>query len=145
MPEYAFQELTKFNQPAPAEPQHSPHPWVTPVYSSRQQQTPNETSKAPLFNKEGTQCVQSITTTFLHYGCAVDPCILPALNEIASKQSKPTTNTTIKFDMLMDYLHTNPNTFIWYHASDMILKIVSDAAFLVLTQAQILEAAIYHL
>ena len=32
-----------------------------------------------------------------------------------------------------------------YHASDMILKIFSDGAFLVLPQAQIRSAAIYHL
>ena len=114
--------------------------WVTPVYRSRQHQTPHqtpkETSKDPLLNKDGTQCVQSITITFLHYGCAVDPCILPALNEIASEQSKPTTDTIIKFDMLMDYLRTNPDAIICYQTSDMILKIVSDAAFLVLPQEQ---------
>ena len=45
----------------------------------------------------------------------------------------------------MDYLHINPGAVIFYHASDTILKIVSDAAFLVLTQAQSRAAAIYHL
>ena len=112
MPGYIIQALTKFNHPVPEKPQHASHPWVTPVYGSHQQQTPKETSNYPLLNKDGTQCVHSITGISLHYGCAFDPYILPALNEIASKQSKPTTNTTIKFDMLMDYLHTNPNTFI---------------------------------
>ena len=42
----------------------------------------------------------------------------------------------------MDYLHTNPDTVICNHASDMILKIVSDASFLALPQAQIRAAAI---
>ena len=45
----------------------------------------------------------------------------------------------------MDYLHTNLIAVINYHASDMILKIFSDGAFLVLPQAQIRSAAIYHL
>ena len=47
--------------------------------------------------------------------------------------------------MLMDYLQTNPDAVIWYHASDMIIKIVSDAAFLVLPQARSQSAAIYDL
>ena len=46
--------------------------------------------------------------------------------------------------MLMDYLHTNPDAVI-YHASDIIIKIVSDAAFLVLPQARSQSAAIYDL
>ena len=45
----------------------------------------------------------------------------------------------------MDYLHTNPNAVIRYHAHDMILKVVSDAAFLVLPKSRSRAAAIYHL
>ena len=45
----------------------------------------------------------------------------------------------------MDYLHTNPNADICYHASNMILKVVSDAAFLVLLKSRSHAAAIYHL
>ena len=47
--------------------------------------------------------------------------------------------------MLMDYLHTNPNAAIRYHASDMILKFVSDAAFFVLPKPHSRAAAIYHI
>ena len=47
--------------------------------------------------------------------------------------------------MLMDYLNTNPNALIFYHVSDIILKIFSDSVLLVLTQAQSRSAAIYHL
>ena len=47
--------------------------------------------------------------------------------------------------MLIDYLHTNPNEAIRYHASDMILKVVSDSAFLVPPKSCSRAAAIYHL
>ena len=47
--------------------------------------------------------------------------------------------------MLMDYLHTNPHAAILYHASDMILKVVSDAAFLILPKARSRAADIYPL
>ena len=45
----------------------------------------------------------------------------------------------------MDYLHNNPKAFIIYHASDMILRIFSDSALLVLPQERSIAAAIYHL
>ena len=73
MPDYVIRALAKFNHPAPEKPQHAPHPWVTPVYGARQQQTPKETSKTPLLDKEGNQRVQFITGKLLHYGHAVDP------------------------------------------------------------------------
>ena len=45
----------------------------------------------------------------------------------------------------MYYVNTNSEDIIGYHASDMILKIVSHAALLVLHQAQIRASAIYYL
>jgi hypothetical protein len=91
-------------------------------------QSPTPISTAPLLDKQGNNRIQSISGTFLYYGRACNPCILPDLNEIASEQAKPTTDTIPKTDMLMDYLHTYPNAVIRYHASGMILKITSDAA-----------------
>ena len=45
----------------------------------------------------------------------------------------------------MDYLHTHPNAVIRYHASNMILYIESDAAYLVLPQARSCVASIFYL
>ena len=45
----------------------------------------------------------------------------------------------------MDYLHTKPNAAIRYHASDMILKVVSDAALLVLPKDRSHASFIYHI
>ena len=45
----------------------------------------------------------------------------------------------------MDYIATYPNCFIRYHASDMILSIDSDAAYLVLPGARSRIAGYYHL
>jgi hypothetical protein len=81
----------------------------------------------------------------MYYGCGVDPCILVALNEIATEQAAPTTDTASQTDMLMDYLHTYPNAVIRYHASDMILKTTVDAADLVQPKARSCAAVHYHL
>ena len=136
---------SKIKSPSSRKSLHAPHLWVIPVYISRQQQTPKGASKDPLLDKDGPQRIHSITIKFLHYGRAFNPCILPALIEISSKQDKTNTDRAIKCDMLMDYLHTNPDAFNCYHTSDMILKIVSDSAFLVLPQAQSLSTVIYQL
>ena len=45
----------------------------------------------------------------------------------------------------MDYLHTHPNAVVQFHASDMILYIKSDAAYLVLSQARSCVASIFNL
>ncbi len=47
--------------------------------------------------------------------------------------------------MLMDYLYTYPNAVICFHARDMILKICSDAAYLVLPKAKSRLAVHCHL
>ena len=45
----------------------------------------------------------------------------------------------------MDYVHTYPNTYIRFYASDMILDIDSDAAYLVAPKARSRVAGYYHL
>ena len=45
----------------------------------------------------------------------------------------------------MDYLHTYPNVYLRYYASDMILHIDSDAAYLVLPKARSRIAGFYQL
>jgi hypothetical protein len=149
MPDYVDRALKKFNYPPPSQKQHAPHKSVEPVYGSRQPQLLTPLSKAPfqgpLLDKHGTVRIQSISRNFLYYGRACDPCILPALYKLASEQASPTTDTIAKADMLMDYLHTYPNAIIRYHASNMILKITSDAAYLVQPKARSRAAVHYHL
>ena len=143
-PGYVIRALKMINHPTPSKPQHAPHTWIEPTYGSRRQQPPTDQSSAPLLDEKETKRVQSISGTFLYYGRGVDPYILPTLNKIASEQSKPTTDTSEKCDMLIEYLHTNPNAAIRYHASNMILKVISDAAFLVLPKSRSHASAIYH-
>ena len=43
--------------------------------------------------------------------------------------------------MLMDYLHYHPNAILRYYASDMILQVETDSAYLVLPKARSRAAA----
>jgi hypothetical protein len=145
MPGYVTCALSKFQNPAPKRSQHALHQWIEPVYGSKQQQKSTEVTGAAPLDATGTKRVQSVNGTFMYYCRAVDPCILVALNEISTEQANPTTATRGKTDMLMDYLHTYPNAAIRFYASDMILKICSDAAYLVLPKTKSRVTVHYHL
>ena len=54
--------------------------------------------------------------------------MIPALKEISTQQSKPTTHTITKCNRLLDYAETYPNAAIRYHESNMILHGDMDAA-----------------
>ena len=68
--------------------------------------------------------------SLLYYACAVDMTILYVLSEIASHQAKPTQRKMERAKQLLDYMHTHPNTKIWYWASAMVLNVHSDAFYL---------------
>ena len=57
--------------------------------------------------------------------------MLSTLNNIESLQDTPTKKMEQKYYCVIDYAEMYPNTFIRYHASDMILHMDSDAAYLV--------------
>jgi hypothetical protein len=143
MPHYVPKALAKFQHPKPKLPQHSPHLWTTPVYGQKIQLANHDTT--PLLGKLGVQRVQSVSGTFLYYARAVDPTIIVALNEISNNQAKPTILTGKACDMLLDYLATHPDATIRYYASDMILCIIADAAYLVLPNARSRCAGMYFL
>ena len=60
--------------------------------------------------------------------------MLTAINEISLQQAQPTEGTNKKFDMLIDYAHTYPNTIIRYKTSYIQLYVDSDMVYLVLTK-----------
>ena len=57
-------------------------------------------------------------------------------------QATPTKRTLEKIKMLLDYWYTHPNARIQFYASDMILYVDSDAAYLVAEKAKSRIAAI---
>lgn len=144
MPNYIDKVLKRFQHTPPAKAQHAPHDWIRPTYGQKIQYAKDIEDLPPL-DSEGIQRVQSIDGTMLYYARAVDPTMLPALNEISTQQSKPTADTIKKCNQLLDYAATYPNAVIRYHASDMILHVDTDAAYLVLPKARSRIAGHYFL
>ena len=134
MPGYLPKALLTLRHPSPTRPQHSPHCWTAPVYGQKVQLANSDISL--LLDKLGIKRVQQISGLFLYYSRGCDPTIIVALNEISNNQASPTDHTKKACDMLLDYLSTHPDATIRYHASDMILAVCSDAAYLVLPNAR---------
>ena len=101
--------------------------------------------RSPRLDKKATRAIQSAVRSLLYYAWAVDPTMLPTLNEIGTRQATPTRITAEKLNMLLDYASTYQNAVIRYHASDMVLWIESDAAYLVLPNARSRYAWHYYL
>ena len=143
MPNYVIKTLTKLKHPQPNKPVTAPHEWMKPAYGKKPQLAPIDTS--PLLAEHDKKRIQKIVGSFLYYARALDATILPALNEIAASQANPTENTRKKTTMLLDYLATNPSAKIRYYASDMLLHVESDAAYLVAPNAKSRIAGYYYL
>ena len=144
LPGYVTKILKKFNHPLPDKPQYAPHKWSEPIYG-KHIQSAIQTDTNPILSKKDIKYTQAVTGSLLYYGRAIESPILPALNEIAHRQATPTKNTIDKCKMLLDYCATNPNGKICFHASDMILHVDTDAAYLVLPQARSRIAGYFYL
>lgn len=129
MPGYVSKALHRFGHPHPKKPQHAPHEWTKPTYGAKQQFTPDP-DITDLLPPEGIKRIQQIVGTFQYYARAVDVTMQVTLGTIATQQSKATTATNKAMNQFLDYSATHPDAVLRYHASDMILKIHSDASYL---------------
>ncbi len=143
MPGYIKSTLDRLQHPTPSRPQHAPHLWTQPAYGQKLQLAPID--ETPKLDKTGTHFIQSCVGSLLYYARAVDGCMLTAINEISGSQASPTQKTMSAATMLLDYAATYPLAIIRYHASDMILHVDTDAAYLVLPNARSRYAGHYFL
>jgi hypothetical protein len=129
MPGYIKDALHKFQHPLPKRPQYAPHNWTVPAYGQRIQYAPLPDAAPPATAAEITR-EQAIVGTLLYNARAVDPTLLMPLSALASQVSTATTTTIKAVSHLLDYCSTHPESTIRYYASDMQLKIHSDASYL---------------
>jgi hypothetical protein len=134
MPGYVSNVLSKFQHDAQNHPQHTPSKYVTPVYGAKAQYTTQD--ETPPLTAKHCLNIQNVTGSVLYYTRAVDPTVLMPLNDIAMEQTKFTEKTQAATNQLLNYLATNPDATIRYHASDMILYIHSDASYLSVSNAR---------
>ena len=88
MPGYIPTAFHKFPHKTLARTQDSPHKCNKPLYGKHIQLATQQRS-APKLKSTDKNCVQSINGTFLYYAWAVDPAMLPYLNEISTYKYAP--------------------------------------------------------
>ena len=146
MPGYVEKALQRLQYKQKINPQYSPHTHTAIQYGKKgERQYTNTPDESPFLNPKETTYIQSATGSFLYYARAIDSTMLPALNEIASAQAQPTQKTKQKLQRLLDYANTYKNAYLRYYASDMILHVDSDAAYLVAPKSRSRIAGYYHL
>jgi hypothetical protein len=105
-----------------------------PVYGAKTQYA--TTDETPPLTAQQCLTIQKVTGSVLYYARAVDPTVLMPLNDIAAEQSKAMEKTQAATNQMLDYLATQPDATIRYHASVMILHIHSDASYLSVSNAR---------
>ena len=129
MPGYIQKQLQNYKHQHPSKPQYAPyHTYLNKYGLASQEPTPQDTALTA--TKEEITRIQQVVGKILYYSKAVDLTVLMALSTIPSEQTKSTKTTLKNVHKLFDYLATNPDTTIIFHASDMILNINSDASYL---------------
>ncbi len=83
-----------------------------------------------MLDAKGIKRIQQIVGSILYYARAVDMTVLMALSSIAVEQTKATEKTLGRCLQLLNYLASNLEAKVRYHASDMIMNIHSDASYL---------------
>ena len=144
MPGYIEALVKKLLHTPPAKPQYSPHTSVEPTYGQKVQyaQEPDTSTK---LNAKQTTKVQSIVGSLLYWARAIDCTLLPGLNDVGRTQSSPTEKDLKRSKKLLDYAWTYKDTKVRFHASDMILYVESDAAYLVIPGAKSRIAGYFYL
>merc|ERR1712032_1589262 len=128
MPGYIPKAQKKFSHPTPKRPQHAPAK-AKPIKYGVSDQVTDVDNSAPLSQAE-IRDIQDIVGTLLYYGRAVDPTLAATLSSIAARQANGTEDVKAACHQLLDYCATHPNAGVRFTASDMILKIHSDASYL---------------
>ena len=127
MPDYVRKGVSRFlGDDAQRSIKHSPAQYTQ--FKFGHQDAPQQDESAPL-SKERVKRVQALVGYFLFYARAVDPTMLVALGQIASSQAKATENVEAACTYFLHYAATYPNATIVYRASDMFLRVVTDASF----------------
>eukprot|EP00536_Pseudo-nitzschia_multiseries_P009460 jgi/Psemu1/23259/gm1.23259_g len=106
---------------------------LTPKYGQRVQYAPVENQTMFGMLAEG-KFVQKVVRKFLLYAQAINNAMLHALNDITSaKDTQATHEATMYF---LNYAANHPNGSIAYMASQLVLQVDSNAAYLVSYRAR---------
>ena len=129
MPGYIKKKMQEYGHVIPTRLQMCPYSPEPKKFGS-EAQAPLPTDESPKLDEKGIKRIQQIVGSILYYARAVDMTVLAALSTIAIDQTKATERTMKRCIQLLDYLASNQNAKVRFHASDMVMNIHSDASYL---------------
>jgi hypothetical protein len=83
----------------------------------------------PVLDAGGIKLIQQNVGSILYYAHTINMTVLMALSSIAVEQPKTTKKTMGRSIQLLDYLASNSEAKVRYHASDMIMDIHFDISY----------------
>jgi hypothetical protein len=128
-PGYIATLLTRL-RPNGVTPTASPTIYTPPSYGSKAPQSPTGPDLSPAATPAQVKELQVAIGYLLYYGRSVDSRVLQATCALAAEQSAPTLSTLSRLTRLLGFVAKHPNGRKIYRASDMILRIHSDASYL---------------
>ena len=136
MPNYVLDTLKRL-QHEKQQPQISSHAHLPVIYGKTgQSQYTASPDTSQLLTSQETTKVQLVLGTFLYYTRAIDGIMLIAINDICTNKPNLQKHALEKIERLLNYVATYQHVKLKFHASDIILQVDSDTAYLILPKAR---------
>ena len=126
---YIKEGLSEFQHIPSKQFQYGPSKLEIPDYGAKIQYVKYNVSA--LLAPNEIKRIQKVVGEFLFMGRVLDSTVSHALNDIACTVTKSTKATIHAMTCFLNYIASNPLPSIMCRASNMILYVVSDAAYLV--------------
>ena len=133
MPGYVKAALIKFNHHS-SKQQFTASPYTSPFYSRKVYFA--DPIDSPTFTPTQIHFLQRIVGKCLYYARAVDNTMIHALNDLASQVTTGIMKTELAQKCFLNYCATNPDASIVFYASDMVVKVDSDATYIIASKAR---------
>ena len=135
MPRYIEKALHRFCVPVSPYPQHSYHQWLASEYGKKVQMN-KPPDLPPNLSSDGKRYIQEVVGVILYHARALNSPALVALSCIGTEQATPTEFTEKAVAQLLNYCATYSNSVFLFCASDMVLRVYSDASYLSVTKGR---------
>jgi len=129
MPGYVKKALKQFQHIKSKKEQHSLYPCARINYGAKKQYA-TQASTAPALDKKGKKYIQQVCGKFLFLGRAVGSTVMCPISAITSHLVTPTEETLMQTQQLLDYVATQEELVLTYHASEMELAVHNDVSYL---------------
>ena len=143
MPNYVSAGIARFCRDGPPKPAKTPGIYVPPTFGAPDLSATVDDS--PLASAAEKQFIQEVVGYFLFYARMIDHLMLPSLTFISKKQSAPTQATLAATHHFLRYASSHTAFRAPIHASDMLLKVISDGSHLSQEKAGSIAGGIHYL